>query len=249
MLGRETYRAAWSAPPRAGVPATSTPARPATSRSPPATPTPTTGATAASPEQLVQIAADALRPSQRSRLRLVSARTLNDAPCCVEAWPTEGNVAFSVVPTRQRPARGIDATLALERELYLASVLGPVRRQLVDDGEDLVCCPVHTREAEVYGTCPPPTGRLRVAGNPRCPRDGRSRTRTWDLFLISQERAPRACIRQRASAHENACIPRPTPDRSCQLADAGVGTSRDADVRGVCAVWWRIRAAGVGSRR
>jgi hypothetical protein len=84
---------------------------------------------------------------------------------------------------------------------------------------------------------------------PPCLRDGRWWTRTTDLFLISQERVRAACIRQHPSAHANACKRQPTPARSRRLADAGVGRSRDAGVRAVCAVWWRIHAAGVGSRR
>jgi hypothetical protein len=70
-----------------------------------------------------------------------------------------------------------------------------------------------------------------------------------DVFLICQKRVSRVCIRQHASAHENACIRRPTRDRLRRLGDAGVGTGRDAGVRAVCAVWWRIPAAVVGSRR
>ena len=96
----------------------------------------------------------------------------------------------------------------------------------------------------------------RIAVLPGDGGDGRSRTRTWDLFLISQARVRAACIRQHASAHENACIWRPAWDRLRQLADAGVGRSRDAGVRAVCAVgamfareWWPTQAAGVGPRR
>jgi hypothetical protein len=102
---------------------------------------------------------------------------------------------------------------------------------------------------------PPACAVTRPAPPPNCPcllgkvARADARTRTGDPFITSQKRAARACIRQHASAHENACVWRLWPDWSCQLREAGVGASRDAGVRGVCAVWWSIRTAGVGSRR